>query len=211
MTFTVPTRYCVRVVLSRQQALTGMAYAHAHDVERGGIYDGRSAAINVWSCPWDTPEHRQESELVGTIYLAWNTPHADLATIRQIDVEHGWRLADVERHLALLFGYQGGAMMSYLSKAEREGYAALDRAKAMNHYMELDERWPVVGTRWACRCGAWVAMMSYTDNTTGTEVDPRVDQPCATWALAQPYVLTHEDDATTQLNLDDQIGQERQP
>ena len=27
-------------------------YAHEHDVERGGRYDARSAAINLWSHHW---------------------------------------------------------------------------------------------------------------------------------------------------------------
>jgi hypothetical protein len=90
-----------------QQALTGMANARTHDVERGGAYDARSAAINVWSCLWDTPEHRQASELIGTVYIVWNTPHADLTTIIQLNVEQGWKLADVEQHVTLLFGHQG--------------------------------------------------------------------------------------------------------
>jgi hypothetical protein len=44
---------------------------------------------------------------VGSIYLAWGVPHADLATITQPDVEEGWKLADVERYVTLLFGHQG--------------------------------------------------------------------------------------------------------
>jgi hypothetical protein len=44
-----------------------------HDVERGGspdhVYDAPSGgAISVWSLPWDTPEHREASELRGTYY-----------------------------------------------------------------------------------------------------------------------------------------------
>jgi hypothetical protein len=31
--------------------------------------------------------------------------------------------------------------MSYLSRAEREGYAALERAGENNHVMLLDDRW----------------------------------------------------------------------
>jgi hypothetical protein len=81
-----------------------MSYARAHDVERGGQYDARSAAINVWSKPWSTPELRQASKIVGTIFLAWHTPHQDLATITELHVEAGFTLADVERHLELLFG-----------------------------------------------------------------------------------------------------------
>jgi hypothetical protein len=104
MVHVAPTKHTVQIVLSHQQALTSMANARAHDVERGSLYEARSAAVNIWTCPWDTPEHRRASELIGTIYLAWHTPHADLATITQLDVEHGWTLADVERHVSLLFG-----------------------------------------------------------------------------------------------------------
>jgi hypothetical protein len=104
MTFAAPTRYTVRIVLSKEQALKAMAYARGHDVERGGVYDARSAAINIWSHSWLTPELRQSSVLIGTIYLAWNTPHRDLATITELHVEAGFTLADVERHLELLFG-----------------------------------------------------------------------------------------------------------
>jgi hypothetical protein len=44
-----PTRHKVRIVVSREQAMHAMAYARGHDVERGGQYDARSAAINIWS------------------------------------------------------------------------------------------------------------------------------------------------------------------
>jgi hypothetical protein len=98
------THHHVKIVLSRQQALKAMAYARGHDVERGGQYDARSAAINIWSHSWTTPELRQASELVGTIYLAWNSPHPDLATITELHVEAGFALSDVERHLEFLFG-----------------------------------------------------------------------------------------------------------
>ena len=104
MTFAEPTRHQVRIVVSREQAMHAMAYARAHDVERQGVYDARSAAINVWSKPWSTPELRQASELVGSIYLAWHTPHPDLVTITELHVEAGFTRADVERHLELLFG-----------------------------------------------------------------------------------------------------------
>jgi hypothetical protein len=104
MTWVSPTRHKVRIVVSKEQAAQAMAYARAHDVERLGVYDARSAAINVWSCPWTTPELRQASDLVGTIYLAWHAPHPDHVTITELHVEAGFTLADVERHLELLFG-----------------------------------------------------------------------------------------------------------
>jgi hypothetical protein len=81
-----------------------MGYARGHDVERGGIYDARSAAINVWSHSWTTPELRQASKLIGTITLAWGVPHDDLATLVELCVEPGYALAELEQHLELLFG-----------------------------------------------------------------------------------------------------------
>jgi hypothetical protein len=106
MTFVSPIRHSLRIVVSREQALAAFAYARGHDVERGGVYDSRSAAINIWSCTWDSPTNRQASDLVGSIYVAWNTPHPDLATITELHVEAGYALSDVERHLHLLFGGQ---------------------------------------------------------------------------------------------------------
>ena len=41
-------------------------------------------------------------------------------------------------------------MSGWLSRGEREGYAALDRARENNHYMEPNEHFPVVGTKWQC-------------------------------------------------------------
>jgi hypothetical protein len=98
-----PTRHQVRFVVTHQQAMKALTYARGHDVERGGMYDARSAAINIWSHSWRTPELRQSSALIGTIHLSWHTPGHHV-TITELHVEHGFTLADVERHLELLFG-----------------------------------------------------------------------------------------------------------
>ncbi len=84
------------LVITHQAAATGFARAAALDVERGGIYDARSAAINVWSHPWTSPEDLAASEIVGTIYVEWRTPRPGLATLRRLDV-------DQERYRALLW------------------------------------------------------------------------------------------------------------
>ena len=104
-----PTRRQVSLIVSREQALDAMRYARAHDVEHGGVYDARSAVINIWSLPWDTPENHRASEIVGSISLYWNTPHAELATIYEFDAEPGCELAAVEQHIPILFdpGHQG--------------------------------------------------------------------------------------------------------
>jgi hypothetical protein len=46
-------------------------YAHAHDVEKGGRYDARSVAVNVWSHHWQHPATMEESETTGTFYVHW--------------------------------------------------------------------------------------------------------------------------------------------
>jgi hypothetical protein len=97
-----------------------------------------------------------------------------------------------------------GVWMSYLSKAEQEGYAALDRAKEGNHVMLIQEHFPCMGTKWQCACGASVAMVSYVDNTTGVEVSPEVDKPCPVWALRNTGPHTTQDD------LDELFGSGRE-
>jgi hypothetical protein len=95
--------------------------------------------------------------------------------------------------------------MDYLSEAEQEGYAALERAKEGNHIMVQQERFPVVGTKWQCECGAWVAMVSYAEGGTGAEISPEVDQPCPVWQLRNTGAHTVQDD------LDELFGRGREP
>jgi hypothetical protein len=99
-----PTRHKVRIVVSHEQAMHGHGLCQRPRRRTWGQYDARSAAINIWSHSWRTPELRQSSDLVGTIHLAWNSPHRDLATIVELHVEAGNALSDLERHLELLFG-----------------------------------------------------------------------------------------------------------
>jgi hypothetical protein len=104
MAWVSPTRHQVRIIVSHEQAMKAMAYARGHDVERGGQYDARSAAIHIWSHSWRTPELRQSSDLIGSIYLAWNSLHPYLVTKVELHVEAVFTLSDVEQHLELLFG-----------------------------------------------------------------------------------------------------------
>lgn len=43
--------------------------ANEHDVERGGRYDARSAAINLWSHSWLNEALREDSETIGSFYF----------------------------------------------------------------------------------------------------------------------------------------------
>jgi hypothetical protein len=49
------TMHRVDFAYSRQELNALFRYANEHDVERGGHYDARSAAINVWSHPLAAP------------------------------------------------------------------------------------------------------------------------------------------------------------
>ena len=80
------------------QAAAGRVFALARllDIERGGIYDAQSAAITVWSLPWNSVEDRRlASEVIGRIHVAWQTPDDGHATIRRLEVEEAARGTDL--------------------------------------------------------------------------------------------------------------------
>jgi hypothetical protein len=68
------TRHPVDFAYTRPELEALSRYARAHDVERGGRYDARSAAINVWSHHWLHPATREGSETIGTFYVHWDPP-----------------------------------------------------------------------------------------------------------------------------------------
>lgn len=61
---------------SRDQLAALFEAAHTEDVERGGRYDARSGAINVWTHPWTTPDLRAESTMMGSFYFFWGSKTA---------------------------------------------------------------------------------------------------------------------------------------
>jgi len=63
--------------------------AREKDVENGGLCDARSAAINFWSHLWDDENEKKRSELLGTIYVRWNTPNDSNATLYKVGWEEG--------------------------------------------------------------------------------------------------------------------------
>jgi len=70
---TLSARHPVIAQIPAPHYLRLLRWCMDHDVEAGAsadhIYDARTGgAINVWSQPWDTPEHRAASELHGTYY-----------------------------------------------------------------------------------------------------------------------------------------------
>jgi hypothetical protein len=73
-------------------------YANDHDVERGGRYDARSAAINLWSHHWVNDATREESETIGTFYV-----HSEpTPTLYEIETDEGFGLEDLMQALGRL-------------------------------------------------------------------------------------------------------------
>jgi hypothetical protein len=69
------TRHPVDFAYTRPELEALFHYARAHDVEKGGRYDARSAAIILWSHHWLHPATREESETIGSFYFRWgDTP-----------------------------------------------------------------------------------------------------------------------------------------
>jgi hypothetical protein len=91
------TRHPVDFAYTRPELEALFRYAHAHDVEQGGYYDARSAAINVWSHHWAHPATREESETIGTFYVHWEPP-----ALWEIETDEGFSLEDLLQALGRL-------------------------------------------------------------------------------------------------------------
>jgi hypothetical protein len=82
------------MLTTRQELDALFRYAHEHDVERGGHYDARSAAVNLWSHHWLHLATRTELEIIGTFYFRWDLPALD-----EIEMEQDFSLEDLMREL----------------------------------------------------------------------------------------------------------------
>lgn len=76
--------------------------ARRFDVERGGRFDARGAAVLLWS----TSDQGEGGEPVGCFYVRWHDPLESLATLWKIewDPEQGGSEAEVWTALELLSG-----------------------------------------------------------------------------------------------------------
>jgi hypothetical protein len=83
---------------SRDQLQAIFQLAYAEDVEKGGRYDGRSGAINIYTHPWNDETMRAESTLMGSIYVDWG----DQNRIWQIEVDEGFAFEDLLVELGTL-------------------------------------------------------------------------------------------------------------
>lgn len=91
------TKYGAQFPYARQELLALFACARQDDVEQGGRYVVRGGAVHVWSHAWRTPALRDESSLVGSFYVNWNTER-----LTQIEWDEGFELTDLLHELALL-------------------------------------------------------------------------------------------------------------
>jgi hypothetical protein len=92
------TKHRVDLRYTRKQLLQLFTVANQEDVEQGGRYDARSAAINVWSHSWINAATRYDSETVGTFYVHWG----DENRIWLIETDDGFGLEDLLHELATL-------------------------------------------------------------------------------------------------------------
>jgi len=63
------TRHTVDFHYTRQELEAIFRLANAEDVEKGGRYDARSAAINVWSHHWLNPATRDGGVEVRPLFV----------------------------------------------------------------------------------------------------------------------------------------------
>jgi hypothetical protein len=91
------TLHCVDFPYTQAELEAIFRYAHAHDVENGGRYDARSAAMNVWSHHWQHPATREASETLGTFYVHWKPPE-----LWGIETDDAFSLEDLMQELGRL-------------------------------------------------------------------------------------------------------------
>jgi hypothetical protein len=89
------TRHPVECPYTPQELEALFRYANDHDVDKGGRYDARSAAVNIWSHHWLHPGTKEESETIGTFYVHW----APTPMLYQIETDEGFSLEDLRQEL----------------------------------------------------------------------------------------------------------------
>jgi hypothetical protein len=92
------TSHDVDLRYTRDELLALFRLANAKDVEQGGRYDARSAAINIWSHSWINDATHHDSETIGTFYFHWG----DKNHLYQIECDEGFVPDDLLHELALL-------------------------------------------------------------------------------------------------------------
>src|SRR5262245_24071759 len=83
---------------SREQLHARFDLARAQDVEKGGRYDVRSGAINIYTHPWNSPIMQEESTLMGIIYAFW----AEENRLWRVEIEERFSFEDLLQELGTL-------------------------------------------------------------------------------------------------------------
>jgi hypothetical protein len=83
---------------SPDQLLALFSLARAEDVKKGGRYDARSGAINIYTHPWNTRTMREESTRMGAIYVFW----AEENRLWQVEMEEGFSFENLAAELGTL-------------------------------------------------------------------------------------------------------------
>jgi hypothetical protein len=92
------THHPVDFAYTRPELDAIFRYARQHDVEQGGHYDARAAAIIVWSHHWLNEATREESETIGAFSFRWG----DTPALWAIDTDEGFTLEDLMAELGRL-------------------------------------------------------------------------------------------------------------
>jgi hypothetical protein len=95
----------VALVLPIARARAMWDRARRFDLEAGGRFDRRGAAVLVWSAPFDAASG-DRTEPVGCFYVRWHDPSEDQATIWKLewDAAAGGSEDEVRRAIAILDG-----------------------------------------------------------------------------------------------------------
>jgi hypothetical protein len=89
------TRHPVEFPYTRPELEALFRYANEHDVDKGGRYDARSAAVIMWSHHWAHPATKEASETIGTFYVHW----APTPRLYEIETDEGFTLEDLMQEL----------------------------------------------------------------------------------------------------------------
>ena len=92
------TKHPVDLRYTAQQLQALFTVANREDVDKGGRYDARSAAINIWSHSWINEATRYDSEMMGSFYVYW----AEENRMWCIETDLGFVLDDLLVELGVL-------------------------------------------------------------------------------------------------------------
>jgi hypothetical protein len=91
----LPIRHAVDLACTRQELEALSRYAHEDDVDKGGHYDARPAAINIRSHRWHHPRHTRSQRSSGV-------PISRGTRLGENETDEGFSLDDPMRGLGRL-------------------------------------------------------------------------------------------------------------